>query len=53
MRNHHEGVWIIPEIVFQPVPGFEIKMVRGFVQQQEVRLLQQEFGECDPHLPSA
>ena len=28
-------------------------MVRRLIQQQQRRLLQQQLGQCDPHLPTA
>ncbi len=39
MRNQHECVGIIAEVLFEPITGFEVKMVGGFVEQQQVRLL--------------
>ena len=53
MRDQHKSVGIIAEIFFQPVAGFEIEMVGGFVQQQEVGLLQQQLDQRDAHLPAA
>ena len=41
------------QIFFQPVAGFEIEMVGGLVEQQQVGLLQQQLGERDAHLPAA
>ena len=38
VRDQHEGVGIVAEILFQPVAGFEIEMVGGLVEQQQVRL---------------
>ena len=53
VRDQHEGVWIVLQILFQPVARFEIEMVGGLVEQQQVRFLQQEFGQRDAHLPTA
>ena len=33
VRDQHESVGIFAEVFFQPVAGFEIKMVGGLVQQ--------------------
>jgi len=33
VRDQHEGVRIVLEILFQPVARFEIEMVRRFVEQ--------------------
>jgi len=53
MRNQHESKWIIHQVLFQPVPRFEIEMVRRLVEQEKIRLLQQQFCERDSHLPAA
>src|SRR6266576_6037290 len=53
VRDQNERVWIFGEIFFQPVARFEIEMVRRLIQQQQVRLLQQQLGKRDAHLPSA
>ena len=53
VRDQHEGVRIIVQIFFQPVARFEVEMVRGFVEQQQVGLLQQQLGQRQPHLPAA
>ena len=52
MRNQQERVGIILQILFQPVASFEIEMVGGLIEQQQVRLLQQQFGEREAHLPA-
>ena len=53
MRDEDEGVGIGFEVGLQPVAGFEVEMVGGLVEQQQVRLFEQEFGERDAHLPAA
>ena len=53
VRDQHKSVGIIVEIFLQPVACFEIKMVGGFVQQQQIGLLQQQFDQRDAHLPAA
>ncbi len=53
VRNQHVGVGIVREIVFQPVAGFEIEMVGGFVEQQQIGLLQEQLGQRNAHLPAA
>ena len=53
VRNQHEGVGIVRQIIFQPVAGFEIEMVGGLVEQQQVGLLQQQLGQREAHLPAA
>ena len=53
VRDQHKRVGIMRQIFFQPVARFEIEMVGGLVEQQQVRLLQQQLGQCDAHLPAA
>ncbi len=53
VRDEHEGVGVGAEIVLEPVARFEIEMVGGLVEQQEVGLLEQELRQCDAHLPAA
>ena len=52
MRDEDEGARIAAQILFEPVAGFEIEMVCGFVEQQERRLFEQQLGERDAHLPA-
>ena len=53
MRDQDESIGIVAEIFFEPVARFEVQMVGGFVEQQQVRLLEQQLGERDAHLPAA
>ena len=53
VRDQHEGVRVIGQIVFEPVAGFQIEVVGGFVEQQQVGLFEQQFGQRDAHLPAA
>ena len=53
MRDQDVGKRILQQKSLQPVAGFEIEMVGGLVEQQQVGLRQQQLGECDAHLPAA
>jgi hypothetical protein len=53
VRNQHESVGIVAQIFFQPVAGFEVEMIGGFVQQEQVWFLQQQLGQGEAHLPAA
>ena len=53
VRDQHERVRIVVEILFQPVARFEIEMVGRLVEQQQVRFLQQQLRQRDAHLPAA
>ena len=44
VRNEYKGMRIGGEVVLQPVPRFQIEMIGGFVEQQQVGLLQQQLG---------
>ena len=53
MRDQHEGIRIAREVILQPVARFQIEVVGGLVQQQQVGLFEQQFGQRDAHLPAA
>src|SRR5271157_1046568 len=53
MRDQHVRVRIPKQILLKPVAGFEIKVVRRLVEQQQVRFRQQQLGKRDAHLPAA
>ena len=53
VRDQHKSVRIMRQILFQPVAGFEIEMVGGLVQEQQVWFLQQQLGQGDAHLPAS
>ena len=50
-KNVAEGITL--EIVFEPVAGLQIQVVGRLVQQQQIRLGQQQLGQRDAHLPAA
>ena len=45
MGNQDEGVFVVLEIPGKPLDVLRIQVVGGFVQQQDVRVLQQQLGE--------
>ena len=53
VRDHHKGVGIIRQIIFQPVARFQVQMVGRLIEQQQVRLGQQKFRQAQAHLPAA
>src|SRR5207248_9434395 len=53
VRDQHKREWIFAEILLQPIAGFEIKMIRRLIEQQQVWLLQKQLGQRDAHLPTA
>ena len=53
VRDENKGIRVMCEVIFQPVARLEIKMVGGLIEQQQIRLLQQQLGQRDAHLPAA
>ena len=53
MRNQHNRVRVIGQVLLQPIAGFQIQVIGGFIQQQQVRLFEQQLGQSDAHLPAA
>ena len=47
VRNDHETSFKTVQIIDQPLYMLRIKVVRRFVQQQDIRLFKQEFGQND------
>ena len=45
MAHHDHDVFETFEVVFEPADGFQIKVVRRFVQEQNVRVAKQSLGE--------
>src|ERR1700704_2092964 len=41
------------KILFQPVAGFKVEMVRRLIEQEKVWFLQQKLGQGNAHLPAA
>ena len=44
---------IFAEVFLEPVPRFEVEMVRRLVEEEQRGPAEQEFGERDAHLPAA
>ena len=53
VADHHQRAGLADQVPLQPLDGFNIQVVGGFVQQQQIRLLQQHLAQGDPHLPAA
>ena len=52
VRNQQKSMRIIMQVFFQPVASFKVEVVSGFVEQQQVWLLQQQLRQGEPHLPT-
>ena len=53
VRDEDDRVRIGVQVLLEPVARFEIEMVGRLVEQQQVRLAEQQLGERDAHLPAA
>ena len=47
MRNRDDRAGVVLEVMFEPRDGFGVEMVRRFVEQQDVRFLQQQTTQSD------
>ena len=47
------GAVIVGDKAAQPLDAFEVQVVGGLVQKQQVGMAQEELGERDAHLPAA
>ena len=53
VRNQNHGMWIVGEILFEPVARLEVQMVRRLIEQQQRGPSEQQLGQRKTHLPSA
>ncbi len=53
VRNQHESERVVAKIFFQPVARFEVEVIGRLVEQQQIRLFEQQLGQRDAHLPAA
>ena len=53
MADDEHGAVVARDKAAQPLDTFEVQMVGGLVQKQQVGVAQEELGERDAHLPAA
>ena len=53
VRDEDDGMRVGVQVLLEPVARLEVEVVGRFVEEQQVRLLQQQLGERDAHLPAA
>ena len=53
VRDDDIAVLVVDEIIFEPAERVDIKVVGRLIKQEQCRVLQQQFGEVQTHLPSA
>src|SRR3546814_19424253 len=51
VADHDELARIAAQEAFEPHRRFEVEVVRGFVEQQEVGVREEQSRQCDAHLP--
>ena len=52
MRNEHHGALVVGEKSLEPLNGFNVQVVGGLVQQQEIRLPHKCAGQQDTAAPA-
>ena len=53
VADHDQGGALAHQVVLQPLDRFHVQVVGGLVEQQKIRLLQQDLAQGQPHLPAA
>lgn len=53
VADDEDGAVIVGYKAAQPLDAFEVQVVSGLVQKQQVGMAQEELGERDAHLPAA
>ena len=53
VADDEDGAVVAGDKAAQPLDAFEVQVVGGLVQQQQIRVAQEELGQRDAHLPAA
>ena len=53
VADDEDGAVVVGDKAAQPLDTFEVQVVGGLVQKQQVGMAQEELGERDAHLPAA
>src|SRR5271166_5769760 len=53
VRDENVAEWIALEIALEPVAGFEIEVVGGLVEEEQVGFGKQQLGQRNAQLPTA
>ena len=53
VADDEDGAVVVRDKAAQPLDAFEVQVVGGLVQKQQVGMAQEELGERDAHLPAA
>lgn len=52
VADHEDAAFVLGNPSAEPLDGFDVEMVGGFVEEENVGILEKEAGKCDAHLPS-
>ena len=52
VAHEQHGTVVAREELLEPLDAFEVQVVRGLVEQQQVRVAKQQLGQGDAHLPA-
>ena len=53
VTDDEDGAVVVGDKAAQPLDAFEVQVVGGLVQKQQVGVAQEELGQRDAHLPAA
>ena len=53
VANDEDGAVVVGDKAAQPLDAFEVQVVGGLVQKEQVGMAQEELGQRDAHLPAA
>src|SRR5579863_9076913 len=53
MGDENVSERIVVQISFQPIAGFEIQVIGGLIEQQQIGSFQEQLGQPYAHLPAA
>ena len=52
VAHEQHGTVVAREELLEPLDALEVQVVRGLVEQQQVRVAKQQLGQGDAHLPA-
>ncbi len=53
VRDQDVAERVVGEVRLQPIAGFQVEVIGGLVEQQQVGFFKQQLGESEAHLPAA
>ena len=52
MTDHHKRCGLLTQVSLQPLNGFDIQVVGGFVEEEQIGFLEKNLAQGDAHLPA-